>query len=87
MKVRDLNTELEGAVDQITRLITLSESNRRLRDAVGRYQEFEQQSSQLISSGDRGDKEAALEEFERFIRSSEVREIFPELPELYEQLP
>lgn len=86
LKVRKLNTELDDAVDQITDLITTSESNRRLRDAVERYQQFEERSSSLISSGGTENREAALNEFERFILSSEVREIFPELPQLYEQL-
>jgi len=86
LKVRKLNGELEGAVDQITELIIQSESNSRLREAVNRYQEFELRSTPLISSGNPEDRSAAVEEFKQFIGSKAVKDIFPQLPDLYRSL-
>jgi len=86
LKVRKLNNDLEGAVDQITELITQSESNSRLRNAVDRYQNFQQRSSSLIASGRTEDRDTARRELQNFLSSREVREIFPELSELYNSI-
>ncbi|HDQ14791.1 MAG TPA: hypothetical protein ENN41_08250 [Sediminispirochaeta sp.] len=85
-RVASLNEDLEGAVDELTELVTLSESNRQLRMALERFNDFEQRSSELLSSPDAADTEAARSEFERFLSSPEIRSIFPGLAEMYRRL-
>ncbi len=85
-QVANLNSELNDAVDQMAELVRRGESNSRVREAVQRYQDLQQRSSQLLSSPATEDIAAARAEFENFIESEEVKNLFPEIERLYEQI-
>jgi hypothetical protein len=85
-EISKLNSDLEGAVDQIAELVTLGESNSRLRSAVVRYDDFVRESHALLSSSDWESREAGQKKFEEFLDSREVKEIFPQLSDLYKQI-
>lgn len=85
-EITELNSDLEGAVNQIAELVTQGESNSRLRSAVGRYEDFVQKSNTLLSSSDGTGSEAGRKEFEQFLDSREVKEIFPQLSALYKKI-
>ncbi|MFW6274389.1 MAG: hypothetical protein ACOC2P_00980 [Spirochaetota bacterium] len=85
-QVANLNSELNDAVDQMAELVRRGESNVRIRAAVQRYQELQERSSSLLSSPETEDIAAAQAEFENFLGSDQVKDLFPGLEQLYEQL-
>ncbi len=85
-QVANLNSELNDAVDQMAELVQRGETNVRVRAAVQRYQELQERSSSLLTSPETEDIAAAQAEFENFLGSDQVKDLFPELEQLYEQI-
>jgi hypothetical protein len=76
---------MEEAADEIASLVAGSETNTLLREAVDRYSSFRSAQRDILSSGEPMAPTIARERFERFLRSEEIRSLFPGLPQLYAQ--
>lgn len=69
-----LQADLDEAVDQLASIVSLSESNRTLRQAVSRYQE--------LGAGQAQSPEEADSRLRQLLESGEIRALFPGINEL-----
>jgi chromosome segregation ATPase len=91
-RVATLENDLEEAVDELAEFVSLTEDGRAPTErgtsesrAAEEYRRLVERSRDF-TGGSAAEREAAREAFRSFLRSEEVRELFPRLPSIFQRL-
>lgn len=84
-RVGELEQDLEEAVDELAQFVSVSETDIEVQEVLDEYRRLVNRNRSFSGTG-AADRQAAREAFRSFIRSREVRRLFPELPTIFQRL-